>query len=209
MTEVWPVVHAERAALIELLETLAESGWETPSLCGDWTVRDVVAHLTDTARTTRLSFVIGLVAARFDFDRQNARGVARERGATSAETLARFRAAARRTSTPPAAKDTRLVEAIVHGEDIRRPLGHVGGYPPAALEQALRYQLKTTVSFGGGKEHVAGLRLVADDAEFAHGDGPEVSGPLLSLLLVASGRGVALDDLTGAGRAVLGERLSS
>jgi hypothetical protein len=28
--------------------------WEEPSLCEGWTVHDVVAHLVDTARTTRL-----------------------------------------------------------------------------------------------------------------------------------------------------------
>lgn len=206
-SDVWPVVHAERASLIELLASLDDDAWQTPSLCGDWTVHDVVAHVVDTAKTTRMSFVAGLVAARFDFDRQNARGVASERGATPTETLARFRAVANRTSTPPAAKATRLVEAFVHGEDIRRPLGQSGHYPTPAVEQALRYQLKTAVSFGGGKEYVAGLRLIADDAAFVHGEGPEITGPLLSLLVAASGRAAAIDDLAGSGKTMLATRI--
>lgn len=208
MADVWPVVHAERAALIDFLDRIDDEDWDRPSLCEGWTIRDVVAHLVDTAKTTWVSFAAGLIAARFDFDRQNARGVRRERGATPTETLNAFRAVALRTSTPPAALDTRLVEAFVHGEDVRRPLGTSGSYPPASVEQALRYQLKTAVSFGGGKQHAAGLRLVADDADFAAGEGLEVVGPLISLLLAVSGRAVALADLDGPGQPDLAGRLT-
>ena len=52
---------------------------------------------------------------------------------------------------------------------------------------------------GGGKQRAAGLTLRATDADFVTGDGPEVSGPLVSLLMVASGRAQALEDLTGPG----------
>ncbi|MGW0775828.1 maleylpyruvate isomerase family mycothiol-dependent enzyme, partial [Streptomyces sp. NPDC002835] len=123
MGDVWSMVHAERAALIEDLARLDDGQWEQPSLCAGWTVHDVVAHLVGTARTTRIGFMADMARARFDFDRQNARGVERERGATPEETLERFRRAAPRKSTPPAPIDSRLVEEVVHGEDIRRPLG--------------------------------------------------------------------------------------
>lgn len=78
------MVHAERAALLDDLWDLDAVRWEEPSLCGEWTVHDVVTHLVDTARTTRLGFVVGLARAGFDFDRQNARGVERHRGASPA-----------------------------------------------------------------------------------------------------------------------------
>lgn len=207
MSDVWPVVHAEREALTTFLESLDEEQWEKASLCEGWNVHDVVAHLIDTAKTTRLNFMVGLAAAGFDFDRQNAKGVARERGATPAQTLQRLRAVTDLTCTPPGSLDTRLVEAFVHGEDIRRALGGSGDYPPLAVERALRYQAKTPVSFGGGKQHVSGLTLDADDADVSIGSGPVVSGPLVSLLLVASGRRAALDDLNGPGVVELSDRL--
>jgi hypothetical protein len=50
---------------------------------------------------------------------------------------------------------------------------------------------------------VAGVRLTAADADVSIGDGPEVSGSTLSLLLAISGRRVALDDLDGPGVAAL------
>ena len=129
MKDVWPVVHAERLALIEDLEPLSESQWSTPSLCAGWSVHDVVAHLVETAKESVPSFVRYFAAARFDFDRYNANGVARERGEVPRETLDEFCRVAFRTSSPPAPRDTRLVEMFVHGEDIRRPLGIGRDYP--------------------------------------------------------------------------------
>ena len=197
--DVWPMVHAERAALIDDLSHLEGEQWERPSLCDGWTVHDVVAHLVDTARTTRLGFVARLARARFDFDRQNTQGVERERGASPQETLERLRQVASRTSTPPAPLDSRLVEEVVHGEDIRRPLGIVHAYPLEAVVRSLRYQARTPASFGGAKELTARLRLTATDAGLSIGDGSEASGTALSLLLAISGRRAALDDLSGPG----------
>ncbi|WP_329625796.1 maleylpyruvate isomerase family mycothiol-dependent enzyme [Streptomyces sp. NBC_01255] len=199
------MVHAERAALIEDLSHLDDRQWEQPSLCDGWTVHDVVAHLVDTYRTTRLGFVVGLARARFDFDRQNSVGVARERGTTPQETLERLRRVASRTSTPPAPLDSRLVEEVVHGEDIRRPLGLTRTYPPEAVARSLRLQTRTPASFGGAKELMARVRLTATDADLTVGTGPEASGPVLSLLLAVSGRRVALGDLSGPGVAALAE----
>ena len=165
MGEVWPMVHRERAALIEDLMDLPDEAWERQSLCGEWTVHDVVAHLVDTARTTRLGFVLGLARARFDFDLQNARGVQRHRCASPQETLESFRRVVVRRSTPPAPLDSRLVEAVVHGEDIRRPLGLTRDYPTEAVVRSLRLQARTAASFGGARELVTRCRLVAVDAD--------------------------------------------
>ena len=199
MGDVWPIVHAERAALIADLEHLDAAQWEEQSLCEGWTVHDVAAHLVDTARTTRLGFVAGLARARFDFHRQNARGVQRHRGASPQETLEQLRRVASRRSTPPAPLDSRLVEQVVHGEDIRRPLGITHSYPQEAVLRSLRLQARTSAAFGGARELVSGVRLTATDADVAIGEGPDVTGPALSLLLAVSGRRVALADLDGPG----------
>lgn len=201
--DVWALVHAERQALISDLEHLDDESWERPSLCRGWTVHDVAAHLVDNATTTRLGFVASLVRARLDYDEQNARGLVRERGATHRETLARLRQVAARTSTPPATLDSRLVEEVVHGEDVRRVLGLRRAYPDEAVARALALQVRTPKAFGGAKEHVADLELRASDAEVSMGQGSTVSGPMLSLLLAVSGRRVALQDLEGPGVAVL------
>ncbi|WP_067449934.1 maleylpyruvate isomerase family mycothiol-dependent enzyme [Actinomadura macra] len=203
MNEIWAVVHAEREALIRDLEGLPAERWDTPSLCPGWDVHDVLAHLVDDAKTTRLGFFRRFAAARFDFDRYNDEAVARERADEPQRTLASFRAVSHRTTSAPVSKDTRLVEAFVHGEDIRRPLGLSRTYPVAHVVTALRYQLGTRVTLGGGKERAQGLRLTATDASLAVGEGPEVRGTALALLLAASGRPTGADELTGPGASAL------
>lgn len=209
MTDVWGLTHTERRALIDDLAALPTDRWETPSLCPGWSVHDVAAHLVNNAKTTRLGIVRAMVRARFDFDRQNRQGVARERGGDPAETLDRLRAVADRRTGPPASVDSRLVEEVVHGEDIRRPLGLHRDYPAETVERALRYQARTSVSVGGAKQHLAGLSVHPTDADLTLGDGPELRGPAVAVLMAASGRADALDDLDGPGVDVLRERLGS
>lgn len=190
--DVWPLVHDERAALLADLETLSPAEWDTPSLCGGWTVRDVAAHLVENASTTLPGMVRDMVLARLDFDRMNARGVARSRGESPSDVLAALRDRVRSTRTPPVDRASRLVEEVVHGEDVRRPLGIVRHYPATAVVPALEYQLRTPDAVGGSRKRAAGLRLVATDAAFTHGevgeDGREVRGRAVDLLLAACGR---------------------
>nr|WP_042198711.1 maleylpyruvate isomerase family mycothiol-dependent enzyme [Kibdelosporangium sp. MJ126-NF4]CEL23507.1 hypothetical protein [Kibdelosporangium sp. MJ126-NF4]CTQ89121.1 hypothetical protein [Kibdelosporangium sp. MJ126-NF4] len=200
MNEIWTVVHAERDALIQDLQSIPAERWATPSLCPGWDVHDVLAHLVDDAKTTYLGFVRQFAAARFDFDRYNNNAVERERADDPRHTLDSFRAVSHRTTSAPVPKATRLVETFVHGEDIRRPLGISRDYPVEHVVAALRFQLKTGVSTGGGKERAHGLRLIAtDDPDIDVGTGPEVRGTALALLLAVSGRPIDADELTGPG----------
>ncbi|KUH95703.1 maleylpyruvate isomerase family mycothiol-dependent enzyme [Mycobacterium sp. IS-3022] len=186
--DVWPLVHAERRALIADLERLDDAQWAQPSLCDGWSVHDVAAHMVDVATTTRLGFIVAMAKARFDFDRQNEDGIERARGASPQQTLQRMREAASRTSTPPVPRDTRIVEEVLHGEDIRRPLGLTRDYPQEAVARSLRCLAGMSVKFGGAKELVARVRLSATDFDLSVGDGREVRAPALDLLLAASGR---------------------
>jgi len=205
---VWQTVHSERRRLAADLTGLPDRYWRRPSLCPGWSVHDVLAHLVDTARTSRLTFARDLLAARMDFHRANENGIARHKRQDPQDTIAALQAAADLTLTPPARLATRLVEAIVHGEDIRRPLGIAGKYPEAAVAQALAYQLRTPVSFGGGRERAAGLRLIDRRTGTAWGLGDDVEAEALDLLLAVSGRPVDPDSLNGRGGSRLAGRLS-
>ncbi|GAA3698293.1 maleylpyruvate isomerase family mycothiol-dependent enzyme [Zhihengliuella alba] len=196
---VWPTVHTERRRLVRDLAGLSPEQWRTPSLCPGWDVHDVVAHLVDSARSGRLAFVRDLVRAGFDFDRANELGIARSRRPSPQETLADLEASAGLERTPPASPATRLVEGVVHGEDIRRPLGLTGDYPAEAVTRAIDYQVRTPVSFGGGRERVAGLRLVESGTGTAWGSGDDVVADGVDLLLAVSGRPIDADRLSGPG----------
>lgn len=200
---VWQTVHSERRRLAADLSELSDEQWRISSLCPGWGVHDVLAHLVDTARTSRFSFIRDLVAARMDFDRANENGIAREKRPDPRDTMNAFRKAADLTRTPPANLATRLVEAIVHGEDIRRPLGIAASYPERAVVQALTYQLRTPVSFGGGRERAAGLRLIDRKTGASWGQGENVEADPLELLLAVSGRRVDWENFKGSGVARL------
>lgn len=202
---IWPTIHAERRALADALADLTPEQWATPSLCAGWTVHDVLAHQLCTAKLTPAKFLANFAAARFDFARFAGRQV-RRAGADGPEaTLAAFRAVESRTSAPPGPKETWLGEAFVHGEDIRRPLGLTRRYPSAQVARALAFYARSQAVIGG-RDRVAGLTLTATDIEFSVGSGPLVEGPVLSLLLAAAGRKVALAELTGPGAETLAQR---
>ena len=206
--DVWRLVHAERRALIDDLAGLTPEQWETPSLADGWTVHDVAAHLIDNARTTPWRLTVGMARARGDLDKQNQAGVEAERRPSTAATLDALRSVAGRTTGPPtwmAPVASRLVEEIAHGEDIRRPLGIRHFYPVPAVQQALAYQLRTPVSMGGAPAGLRRTRLVATDANLTMGDGPEVRGRLLELLMAATGRPWRRGELTGPGLASLAD----
>ena len=202
-TATWQTVHSERRRLAADLSGLRDDQWQLPSLCAGWDVHDVLAHLVDTARTGRAAFVRDLLMARMDFDRANENGVARHKRQDPRDTLQALKEAADLTRTPPARLATRLAEAIVHGEDIRRPLGIARWYPEPAIVRALEYQLRTPVSFGGGRERAAGLRLIDRRTSAAWGHGDDVEADAIDLLLAVSGRRVDRKQLTGSGASQL------
>jgi uncharacterized protein (TIGR03083 family) len=200
--DIWPVVHAERRALAADLAGLSEDQWRTPSLCGGWSVHDVLAHMVATAKESPARFVTGLIGAGFSFDRFTSRRIAAERAGGPAATLAAFRAVETSTTAPPGPTTSWLGEALVHAEDIRRPLGIRHEYPADAVRQVTEFYASSNVLIGG-KRRVEGVTLQATDTDWSHGSGPVVAGPALALMLATTGRTAVLDELTGPGVAVL------
>jgi hypothetical protein len=98
-----------------------------------------------------------------------------------------------------------LGEIIVHGADIRRPLGLRYDYPPAALVEVAN-AWKNLNLIMGTKRRIAGVKLRANDVEWTHGDGPEVDGPMIAIVLAMAGRKDAHRDLSGEGLATLAGR---
>jgi len=201
----WATIASERGALAEDLADLPDERWATTSLCPEWTVQDALAHMTSTAHVTPAGFVVGLAGSGFDFERFSRKGIQRWRGATPGQTLQAFRDVQHSRTHPPGPSTTWLGEAIVHAEDIRRPLGIRHSYPPEALRQVLDFY-KGSNALIGTKRRIDGVTLRATDSDWTHGSGPEARGPMMSLLLAGTGRKTALDDLTGEGVAVLRSR---
>jgi uncharacterized protein (TIGR03083 family) len=202
----WPIIHAERQALAADLQQLSDEQWATPSLCAGWSVRDVLAHMTATARMTPPRFVGKLAGAGFRFNAMTAKDVAAEGGDSPADTLSRFNAQLGATTHPPGPIDAMVGEMVVHGEDIRRPLRIPHRYSDDALTTAAEFYRGSNLLIGA-KRRAEGLTLRATDIEWMAGSGPEVSGPLASIVLAITGRRAGLNDLTGDGLATLTGRI--
>jgi uncharacterized protein (TIGR03083 family) len=204
-TSIWPLVHAERAALAADLADLTAEQWATPSLCTGLTVREVLAHITAGASLNPVRWLAGVIRCRFDFDKQVAMQLARQLGATPAETIDRFRSVLTSTTKPPLPTLAMLGETIVHAQDIRRPLGIRRDYPIETLTRVAEYYQGSDLPVLT-KRRIGGLRVAATDGSFNTGSGPLVSGTTLALIMAMTGRSAYCDALHGDGAATLRER---
>lgn len=211
--EIWQAMDAQRLRVAALLDELNDDEWRRPSLCHGWTVRDVAAHLTlQQLGLGQVPSVVGaVVRARGNLDRAVHDMACRRAVAMStAQLIAEIRGmvGSRRYNLGGTPLEP-LIDIIVHGQDIAVPLGRSVHTPPAAAAIAATrmWTMKWPPPIPATRK-LRGFRFVATDVDWAVGEGPEVSGPIEAILLVLTGRSIALPRLHGEGAAAIGERLS-
>ncbi len=202
----WALAHAERAALVEDLAELTTEQWRHASLCGEWNVEQVVAHLTAAASIGQWRWIRSMAGARFRPDVHNLRRLNEHLGTTPSQTLENFRHVVSSTVAPTSDIPAYLGEVVVHAQDIRRPLGLARTPSNEALTPVAEFFARRDFAVPS-KSNAVGLRLQADDGPFAAGEGELVTGPTLALVMAMAGRAAYLDDLQGAGVQVLRDRL--
>lgn len=211
LNAIWAAIDDQRLRTVAMLERLSAEQWERPSLCEGWTVRHVAAHLTlqrqhgsDIVRLLvehpRLLRSVGLNRMIHDS------AVLRAQLPTD-EIIARIRAGvgSRRHNSFVTPRET-LTDSLVHAQDMAIPLG-------IDLEMRTRGALialdrtwairRTWLGTVNRQLPIDGYRLVATDADWTVGSGPQVTGPVAALLLLVTGRPVALARLEGDGAAQL------
>ena len=205
-TGTWALIHKERAAMADTLAGLAPGQWAAASLVSGWSVQVTAAHIVNGAEQTPMHFMGRMAANAFRFNRAMDRDARRTGTLAPTEIVERLRARTTTTNHPPAPVMAMLGEIVVHGEDIRRPLGLDGDTSPDAIAACLEMYSKSSFPVGG-KKRIDGLRVVADDIDWSHGTGPDVTGPALSLVMAMTGRPAGLDRLSGDGLATLRGRV--
>lgn len=207
MMDLSALATAERRDLADYLDTLTEDEWTRPSLCQGWTVRDVVGHVPSYDELGWPALLALFAGSRFSLARCNQVGVDRSRRLSTAELVSRLRAhAVPRGLTTLFGSAIALTDALVHHQDIRRALDRPRTVPEERLVAALSFVPRAQAL--PAPANLRGLRLVATDVDWAHGTGPEVSGPGEALLVALAGRRQALADLTGPGLPTLTERVT-
>jgi uncharacterized protein (TIGR03083 family) len=203
--KIWALIHAEREKVADTIDGLTPEQWSRPSLVAGWSVGTLAGHILAAAEQTPGKFLKQMAASGFRFDRSMDRK-AKTTQLSQSEIVTRLRQRTATTNRPPGPPVAMLGEIVVHGEDLRRPLGLTRSVPAEAVNACLDMYKKTNFPVGG-KKRTAGLRLVTTDTGWSRGDGPEVSGPGLSVLLAMTGRAAGLEGLSGDGVAALRQRM--
>lgn len=206
-TDSWNLIHAERARVADMLAGLSEETWRIGSLCSDWSVEQVVAHLNAAANTSKWAWIRSMVRAGFNASKHNERQLARYLGSTPADTVESFRHSVTSKIAPTKDYAAWIGEVIVHGQDIARPLGiDLKPHPVAVGEVARFFAAK---NFAVNSRSVAeGLALEANDDSFQSGSGPVVRGQLLDLVMAMAGRPAYCAELEGDGVEELRRRIT-
>ena len=134
------MIADERRTLADLIEGLDERQARTPSLCSEWTVHDVGAHLLMPLVTSTGKLISAMLASAGNFNKANVKLTAAVAQRSNAELAAGLRQNARHPFKPPAqSHGAPLTDLLVHGQDIRRPLG-LGYQPkPEAVQAAFGF----------------------------------------------------------------------
>lgn len=198
------LARSERADLAVFLADLTPEQWHHRSLCTQWTVKDVVAHVVSYEELG-----VGGLLKRFAKGRvvhANQVGVDEFVGLSTDELLTYLnRHLYPKGLTAGFGGMIGFVDGTVHHQDIRRALDRPRTIPADRLARILPL-IPGNPRLGAGRR-IRGLRLHATDADWTHGRGPEVTGSGEALMMAMTGRPAALADLDGPGKVVLAQRL--
>jgi uncharacterized protein (TIGR03083 family) len=198
-------VRDEMFDLAERLAELNDGQWNSPSLCAQWRIRDVLAHLTAGAEGAFGVGAIlpGMLRHGFNFNRWVAAdGQGRGQQDPVLILKALRNAADSRRASDGARSAAGFMHVVIHGQDMCRPLGITRDLPEAHLIPVADFVKEDRHRFGA-KKRIAGLELRATDMDWSHGHGPEVTGSAEALVMMMAGRSVALNDLSGEGKVTL------
>jgi uncharacterized protein (TIGR03083 family) len=206
--EKWAVIAGQRRVLADLLAGLDDGDWEGPSLCTEWRIRDVAAHVALTPRSPGVLRILALgLRAGGDFQALN-RDLARAHAHhPPALLVAELRDLADSRAKPAITTlDNLLFDVLVHVQDVALPLGRTVVMPLPAAHEGLARVWRMGWPFWA-RRRFRGMRLAATDVDWVAGDGPadrEVRGPAAALLLLLTGRtAAARPQLAGGGLAQL------
>lgn len=200
--EVWESIDRERLAIADLLDSLSDDEWERPSLCAQWRIRDVAAHLA-MSHTGVSEAAVALIRAGLDFNRMVHDSAVRRARRPRDEFTATLRTmVGSRRKAPGISHVEPLTDVLVHMQDIVVPLGR--SYPMPSREAAFCATRVWAMGFPfHARRRFRDVRLVATDIPWAAGSGRELTAPIDAILLALTGREAGLSRLNDPGAQAL------
>jgi uncharacterized protein (TIGR03083 family) len=202
-------IAAERRRTADLIGSLDPAQLNVPSLCGEWTVKQVAAHLLAAVSGSDLPVLRTMVRSGFRLHRANAQLAVEVARRPAADLAAGLRANADNPFRAPlVGHPGQLTDLQVHGQDMRRPLGLPHGLYLDRVRVSLDFLTGGRAYGFTPKRRLAGLRFEATDLDWQWGAGPVLAGPAEALMMAMTGRRVVLGELDGPGVRALAARLS-
>jgi uncharacterized protein (TIGR03083 family) len=206
------LLRANDARFHALAGGLSADEWSQPSLCDGWSNHDVLAHLVVGCSAGAGAVTAEMLCHGGSFDRANA-NLARSLAATRSpvELLDDF---ARLTDRPQGLgryfpRRLLLGDHVTHELDILFGLGREPGICADALVAVLNTQVSVPNPFVPAFHNSRGLRLIATDVDWTHGErGVILRGRAAELVSVLGNRPAMLARLDGDGVGVLASRVS-
>lgn len=198
MTDIRELVAGERRELAELLRELPADGWDRPTLCDGWRVREVVAHITMPYRYSTPRFLLELARSRGRFNPMADR-LARQDTAnlSPTELVDSLAANVNHAWKPPGGGfEGALSHDVIHGLDMTVALGIDRRVPTERLQVVLAGLSDKHLKYFG--TDLTGIQLRADDLDWTFGSGQPLSGHAQDLLLAVCGRTLPTGHLEGA-----------
>jgi uncharacterized protein (TIGR03083 family) len=196
----WRVIEQERLSLAALLQDLTDDEWNSPSLCAGWRIKDVAAHVALAPQPPGpLAMLAEGLRAGGRFHKLNHDISVRYADRPDVDLVVELRthAASRQLPTVTNVRNI-LYDTLVHGQDIAIPLGRSREMPKDAARAGVERVWTMGWPFWA-KRRFGRFRFVATDVDWSAGDGLEVSGPVCALLLLLTGRSIAIGRLSGPG----------
>jgi uncharacterized protein (TIGR03083 family) len=173
--------------LADLLTATPVDTWDAPSLCENWLVRHVIAHVTMPARLTAEQFGTEMAAAGGDFSVLSETVAARDAALPVTDLLDQLRSPRLHAWQPPGGGAAgALSHAVIHSLDVTialdRPAVAPGEAATAVLDQL------TAASGAWFGVDLTGIRLEAADTDWSWGEGDLVRADSGALVALVSGR---------------------
>jgi uncharacterized protein (TIGR03083 family) len=173
--------------LADLLEEGPAEAWDEQSLCEEWLVRHVVAHVTMPVRMDAARFGAEMAAARGDFAVLSNTVAARDASLPVGELLEQLRSPGLHAWEPPGGGAAgALNHSVIHSLDVTLALDQ----PPVAPAQALIAVLDQLAGAHGAIFGVdlGDVRLEATDVDWTWGGGSPLRADAGSLVALLAGR---------------------
>ncbi len=206
------VLRANDKRFADAVSGLTPEEWAAPSLCTEWSNREVLAHLV-VGCSHPVGAFLGAMGRHRNFDRANTTTAQeRARGLSVDSLLDDFRSVSARPVGVGRYFPAQLLigDHITHELDILFAIGREPDIPPRLLNTVLDTQVAFPNPFVPAYRNSRGLQLIAVDTGWRHGDtGPTVEGGAADLISVLGNRPKMLARLQGPGTEILADRLLS